>query len=141
MFISKKRFFMKKVLAAFVAILAFTAVASATNYSVDEASIDALFTEAVVEAPSVAVNPINVSIGGDPAITNVVALVVDWIGLGAFGIHRLILGTKPINCLWYFLTFGGIFGVIPLVDGILLILDLVQGSASWLDNPAFIMWI
>ena len=141
MFISKKRFFMKKVLAAFVAILAFTAVASATNYSVDEASIDALFTEAVVEAPSVAVNPINVSIGGDPAITNVVALVVDWIGLGAFGIHRLILGTKPINCLWYFLTFGGIFGVIPLVDGILLILDLVQGSASWRDNPAFIMWI
>ena len=131
---------MKKLLAAFVAILAFAAVASATNYSVDEASIDALFTEAVVEANAEALN-FSGPIGGDSTVTNVVALVVDWIGLGFFGIHRLILGTQPINLLWYTLTVGGIFGVVPLVDGILLILDLIQGSASWLDNPAFIMWI
>ncbi len=132
---------MKKVLAAIIAVFAFVAVANATNYTVDEASIDALFTEAVLEAPSVAISPVNVSVGSDPAITNVVALVVDWIGLGGIGIHRLILGTKPINCLWYFLTLGGIFGIIPFVDGVLLIIDLVQGSASWLDNPAFIMWL
>lgn len=132
---------MKKFFAAIVALLAFAAVASATNYSVDEASIDALFTEAVLEAPSMSIAPINVAVGGDPAITNVVALVVDWIGLGGLGIHRLILGTKPINCLWYFLTLGGIFGVIPLIDGVMLIIDLVQGSASYLDNPAFIMWL
>lgn len=132
---------MKKVLAAIIAVFAFVAVANATNYTVDEASIDALFTEAVLEAPSVAISPVNVSVGSDPAITNVVALVVDWIGLGGIGIHRLILGTKPINCLWYFLTVGGIFGVIPLIDGIMLIIDLINGSASYLDNPAFIMWI
>ena len=131
---------MKKLLAAFVALLAFAAVASATNYSVDEASIDALFTEAVLEANSEALAT-STAIGGDPTITNVIALVVDYVGLGAIGIHRLILGTKPINCLWYFLTFGGIFYVIPLIDGVLLILDLIQGSASWLDNPAFIMWL
>ena len=132
---------MKKIFAAIVALLAFAAVASASNYSVDGASIDALFTEAVLEAPSVSLTPINVAVGSDPQITNVVALVVDVIGLGGIGIHRLILGTKPINCLWYFLTFGGIFGIIPLVDAVMLIIDLVQGSASWLDNPAFIMWI
>ena len=131
---------MKKIFAAIVALLAFAAVASASNYSVDEASIDALFTEAVLEAPAAAAIPAP-AVGGDPAITNVIALVVDWVGLGGIGIHRLILGTKPINCLWYFLTLGGIFGIVPLVDGILLIIDLVQGSASWLDNPAFIMWI
>ena len=131
---------MKKLLAAFVALLAFAAVASATNYSVDEASIDALFTEAVLEANSEALAT-STAIGGDPTITNVIALVVDYVGLGAIGIHRLILGTKPINCLWYFLTFGGIFYVIPFIDGVLLILDLIQGSASWLDNPAFIMWL
>lgn len=131
---------MKKLLAAFVALLAFTAVASATNYSVDEASIDALFTEAVLEVNSEALST-STAVGTDPAITNVIALVVDWIGLGGIGIHRLILGTKPINCLWYFLTLGGIFGIIPLVDGVLLIIDLIQGSASWLDNPAFIMWL
>ncbi|MBR5924883.1 MAG: hypothetical protein IKZ60_05415 [Bacteroidales bacterium] len=131
---------MKKLLAAFVAILAFAAVASATNYSVDEASIDALFTEAVVEANAEALN-FSGPIGGDSTVTNVVALVVDWIGLGFFGIHRLILGTQPINLLWYTITLGGIFGLVPLVDGILLIVDLIQGGASWLDNPAFIMWI
>ena len=131
---------MKKVFAAIVAVFAFVAVANATNYTVDEASIDALFTEATLEASSASA-AMSTSVGGDPMITNVVALVVDWIGLGAIGIHRLILGTKPINCLWYFLTFGGIFGLIPLVDGVLLIIDLIQGSASYLDNPAFIMWI
>lgn len=130
---------MKKFFAVIVAVLAMSAVASAANYQADEAAIDALFTEAVVDTP--ALPPINLSLGTDPAITNVVALVVDWIGLGGLGIHRLILGTKPINCLWYFLTIGGIFGVVPLVDGILLIIDLVQGSASWMDNPAFIMWL
>ena len=131
---------MKKVFAAIVAVFAFVAVANATNYSVDEASIDALFTEATLEASSASA-AMSTSIGGDPTVTNVVALVVDWIGLGFVGIHRLILGTKPINCLWYFLTVGGIFGVIPLVDGVLLIVDLIQGSASYLDNPAFIMWL
>ena len=133
---------MKKIFAAIIAVFAFVAVANATNYSVDEASIDALFTEAVLDASSFSVNTaMTTAVGSDPAITNVVALVVDWIGLGWIGIHRLILGTKPINCLWYFLTFGGIFGIIPLVDGVLLIIDLVQGSASYLDNPAFIMWL
>ncbi len=132
---------MKKVFAAIVAVFAFVAVANATNYTVDEASIDALFTEAVFEVSSSAASSMSASIGGDSTVTNVVALVVDWIGLGGLGIHRLILGTKPINCLWYFLTVGGIFGVIPFIDGIMLIIDLINGSASYLDNPAFIMWI
>lgn len=131
---------MKKFFAAIVALLAMAAVASAAEYSVDEAAIDALFTEAVVEAPA-AMAPINVAISGDSTVTNVVALVVDYVGLGAIGIHRLILGTNPLNCLWYFLTVGGIFGIIPLVDGIMLIIDLIQGGASYIDNPAFIMWI
>ena len=129
---------MKKFFAVIVALFAMVAVANAAEYSVDEAAIDALFTEAVVEAP--AMTPINVAIG-DATTTNVVALVVDWIGLGFIGIHRLILGTNPLNCLWYFLTFGGIFGILPLVDGIMLIIDLVQGGARYLDNPAFIMWL
>ncbi len=132
---------MKKFFAVIVALFAVVAVANAANYSVDEASIDALFTEAVMEAPAAPVAPATPALQSDPAIVNLVALVLDWIGLGGIGIHRLILGTKPINCLWYFLTIGGIFGIIPLVDGIMLIVDLIQGSASYFDNPAFIMWL
>lgn len=132
---------MKKLFAVIAAILAMAAVANAAEYSLDEASIDALFTEAVLEAPAATMTPINVAIGGDSTVTNVVALVVDYVGLGFIGIHRLILGTNPLNCLWYFLTVGGIFGVLPLVDGIMLIVDLIQGGANYIDNPKFIMWI
>ncbi len=135
---------MKKIFAVLFAVFAFVAIASANNYSVDEAAVDAIFSEAVMEASASSMSMAETSVssvGGDPQITNVIALVVDWVGLGGIGIHRLILGTKPINCLWYFLTIGGIFGVVPLVDGILLIVDLVKGQANWLDNPAFIMWI
>ncbi|MBO7070155.1 MAG: hypothetical protein J6W09_02550 [Bacteroidales bacterium] len=131
---------MKKFFAAIVALLAVAAVANAAEYSVDEAAIDALFTEAVVEAPAEMMAPM-VSIGGDATTTNLIALVVDYVGLGLIGIHRLILGTNPLNCLWYFLTFGGIFGVLPIVDGVVLIIDLIQGGANYLDNPKFIMWL
>jgi len=131
---------MKKFFAAIVALLAVAAVANAAEYSVDEAAIDALFTEAVVEAPADMMAPM-VSIGGDATTTNLIALVVDYVGLGLFGIHRLILGTNPLNCLWYILTFGGIFGVLPVVDGVMLIVDLIQGGANYLDNPKFIMWL
>lgn len=131
---------MKKFFAAIVALLAVAAVANAAEYSVDEAAIDALFTEAVVEAPAEMMAPV-VSIGGDATTTNLIALVLDYVGLGFFGIHRLILGTNPLNCLWYFLTVGGIFGVIPIVDGVVLIIDLIQGGANYLDNPKFIMWL
>ena len=128
---------MKKILAVAVALYAFVAVASASNYSVDESSIDALFTEAVAEASASS----SVSAGMDSQTKNIVALVLDMVGLGFVGVHRLILGTQPINCLWYFLTFGGIFGIIPLVDWVMILIDLINGTASYLDNPAFIMWL
>ena len=131
---------MKKFFAVIVALFAVVAVANAANYSVDEASIDALFTEAVMEAPAAPAAALP-AIGGDPQITNIISLVVDMVGLGFFGIHRLILGTQPINCLWYILTVGGIFGIIPLIDWVMILIDLINGSASYLDNPAFIMWL
>ena len=128
---------MKKILAVAVALFAFVAVASASNYSVDESSIDALFTEAVAEASASS----SVSAGMDSQTKNIVALVLDMVGLGFVGVHRLILGTQPINCLWYILTVGGIFGIIPLIDWVMILIDLINGSASYLDNPAFIMWL
>lgn len=131
---------MKKFLAVIVALFAVVAVANATNYSVDEGSIDALFTEAVMEAPAAPAAALP-AVGSDPQITNIIALIIDMTGLGGIGIHRLILGTKPINCLWYFLTIGGIFYIIPFVDWVMILIDLINGSASYLDNPAFIMWL
>jgi len=45
-----------------------------------------------------------------------VLAVVLWLFLGGLGIHRLAFGASPIVILGYFFTFGGIFGLIPLID-------------------------
>jgi TM2 domain-containing membrane protein YozV len=42
--------------------------------------------------------------------------------LGGLGIHRVYMGSKPIMILWYILTIGGIFGLLPLIDFIRLLI-------------------
>jgi TM2 domain-containing membrane protein YozV len=46
--------------------------------------------------------------------------------LGGLGIHRVYLGSEPIIILWYLITLGGFFGIIPLIDFIRLILGQVS---------------
>jgi len=46
--------------------------------------------------------------------------------VGGLGIHRVYLQSKPIIILWYFLTFGGIFFLIPLIDLIRLAMGQVD---------------
>ena len=46
--------------------------------------------------------------------------------LGGLGIHRVYLNSEPIIILWYLITLGGIFGLIPLIDFIRLIIGHVD---------------
>lgn len=46
--------------------------------------------------------------------------------LGGLGLHRVYLQSQPIIILWYFLTIGGFFGLIPLIDFIRLIMGQVD---------------
>ncbi len=46
--------------------------------------------------------------------------------LGGLGIHRLYLKSDPIIILWYVITLGGFFGLIPLIDFIRLIIGQVD---------------
>lgn len=81
-------------------------------------------------------------VGDDLQTTMIVAFVVDWIGLGGLGIHRYILGTKPSMFAIYFITCGGIFGIVPLIDGIMIIVDgiLEDNGEKFIDNENFLMW-
>jgi len=36
--------------------------------------------------------------------------------LPGLGLHRVILKSGGLMVLWYFLSFGGIFGILPLID-------------------------
>lgn len=133
---------MKKIFAILVAMVAFTFAAKAASYEISDASVDALLAEAEMVAPAATSATAAAGLSSSDGQTKtIVAFVLDTVGLGCFGIHRLILGTRAINVLLYIITFGGIFGIIPLVDWIMLLLDLVEGNASYIGNPSFIMWL
>lgn len=68
----------------------------------------------------------------------VVALLLDFF-LGGLGIHRFYLGTKTMTGIGYILTCGGIFGIVPLIDFIVLIIDN-DDISPYIDNPKFFMW-
>lgn len=50
--------------------------------------------------------------------------------LGTLGIHRVYMGSSPIIILWYILTLGGLFGILPLID----MIRLFIGHTSHYDG-------
>ena len=70
---------------------------------------------------------------------NFVAAILLNFFLGGLGIHRLYLGTATMIWIGYILTCGGIFGVVPFVDFIVLIIHN-DDISEFVDNPKFFMW-
>jgi TM2 domain-containing membrane protein YozV len=69
----------------------------------------------------------------------IVAIVLDFF-LGGFGVHRFYLGTEVMTGIGYILTCGGIFGIVPLVDFVVLIIDN-KDISKYVNNPKFFMWV
>ncbi len=130
---------MKKIVIALVAMFALTFSANAANYSLDESAINEMFAEATV---STSMQSQGVLDGLDGQTRTLIAALLEFTSLPAIGIHRIVLGTEPINCLWYFLTLGGVFYIIPTIDFVVELIDLLTGSGTaYLNNPNFIMWL
>ena len=68
----------------------------------------------------------------------IVAILLDFF-LGGLGIHRAYLGTKTFTWIGYILTCGGIFGIVPFIDFILLIVNF-KDISDYEDNTKFFMW-
>ena len=139
---------MKKVSLAICLLLAvfFVKSASASSYSIDMNSIDKMFSEAV-ETSMISVNAGELSAIPATASATVVAakektfvtaVLLDFF-LGGLGVHRFYLGTKTMTGIGYILTCGGIFGIVPFVDLIVLIVDN-DDISPYIDNPKFFMW-
>ncbi len=134
---------MKHIL-SLILITFFALTVSAGNYKIDDNTLDQLFNTAQVVSfeeigsttvPSMAaVNSAAVTGDRDP----LVAILLDAF-LGALGIHRFYLGTEPLTGIGYILTCGGIFGIVPLVDLIVLAVNY-DDISMFIDNPAFFMW-
>ena len=58
--------------------------------------------------------PIRVS--GPDSTTEQIFAAVLCIFFGWLELHRVYLKSDPIIILWYFISFGGFFGLIPLID-------------------------
>lgn len=119
-----------------------------SEYIVNDANIDALFTNSTdvsFEVTSTlnlnAYTPSNQMLfeksggGGKSAI---VAILLDFF-LGPLGVHRAYLGTETFTWIGYILTCGGIFGIVPLVDFFVLVVN-VGDISKYADNSKFFMW-
>jgi hypothetical protein len=68
----------------------------------------------------------------DSSIEQIFAAILCFF-LGGLGIHRLYLQADPIIILWYFITFGGFFLLIPVIDFIRILMgqtDHYRGNSN-----------
>ncbi len=139
---------MKKLIIVFILFMSVLSInqANASSYTVNEKAIDQLFENAI-ETSMISINSNELSslasnVSSTVAASNekdaVIAIVLDFF-LGGLGIHRFYLGTETLTGLGYFLTCGGIFGIVPLVDFIVLIIDN-KDISPYINNPKFFMW-
>lgn len=141
---------MKKLLLVLglVLLVSVTTKANVNQYRVNDAQIEALFAQ----AQQVNVSQIN---GFEGMLTmpeanlpmvkksdkNAAVAFILAFFVGELGIHRLYLGTKTMTWVGYILTCGGIFGIVPFVDWIVLLIGLVDDDIrKYVDNPKFFMW-
>lgn len=133
------------VIVLFVAVLS-AKQANASSYSVNEQAVDQLFNKAIetsmisfnaTEVNALASN-ISTTVMAGPKKDAIVAIALDFF-LGGLGIHRFYLGTETLTWVGYILTCGGIFGIVPLVDFVVLIINNEDISA-YVNNPKFFMW-
>lgn len=139
---------MKKVFLIVLLSVCFLSVkqANASSYTINVQAVDQLFDQAI-ETSMISITNAELGSVGSNVSANlmpsgdknaVVAIVLDFF-LGGLGIHRFYLGTETLTGIGYILTCGGIFGIVPLIDFIVLIIDN-QDISKYVDNPKFFMW-
>lgn len=60
---------------------------------------------------------------------------------GMLGLHRIYLGTDPWVPVVYIITFGGGFGILPMIDFFEIIFSTDEQLESYEHNPKIFMWV
>lgn len=137
---------MKKLLfsMAFLACLFATNLASASNYKVDEATVDQLFsasddvTFTASEEAYAMMNPSSQAVtkGGK----TVGGYLIRAFFCGSFALHRSYMGTGGKSLFWhYFCTAGGL-GVITTVDFCWVLFKGSDAMNKYSDNSKWVVW-
>jgi len=133
-----------QILTVVLSVFAFTSV-SAASYHINDNAVNQMFASAQsvsISELSAAAIPGTAELGTtafagrekDP----LVAILLD-ILVGGLGVHRFYLGTKPLTGIGYILTCGGIFGIVPLVDLIVMAVNY-DDIGRYVGNSKFFMW-
>jgi hypothetical protein len=115
-----------------------------TQYQANFEEIESLFENAESVTESVPFDQIEQAMSAPEGVNSdgsLIAAIILCFFLGGLAIHRVIMGGRAILILLYLITCGGIFGIVPLVDFILLIVDAINGGGSRFENnDKFIAW-
>ncbi|MFT7231546.1 MAG: TM2 domain-containing membrane protein YozV [Cyclobacteriaceae bacterium] len=129
---------MKKIVTMLLFISVAFAGYSSSKYTIDDSKVETILEQSTaVEFNFTNENPLNV--------TSIQASQNPWIAvalgffLGGFGVHRVYLGTPPGIIAGYFFTCGGIFGILPIIDIIVLVINNEDISA-YVDKKGLIMF-
>ncbi|WP_317897911.1 NINE protein [Aurantibacillus circumpalustris] len=58
---------------------------------------------------------------------------------GIVGLHRIYLGTAPYVPVVYIASFGGVLGLLPLIDFCFILLE--KDTEKFVDNKKVFMWV
>ena len=134
---------MKKFILSLIAVVAVAFSAGAANYTVDDDAIDARIEASAEVSPidlmPAAAVPAAASLSSGSAEPVASFLLCTF--LGGFGVHRHYMGTRPWMWAIYTFTACGIFGIVPFVDWVMLLIGLIDDDISqYCGNTRFIMW-
>jgi len=133
---------MKKILVLFFFLgVAMTGFAKSADYQIDDQLVEQKLSAAQQVSFNLQEMPV-LDMSGIAAVQadkNVwIAVALDFF-LGGIAVHRVYLGGKPLLILTYFITCGGIFGIVPLIDLIVLVIDN-EDISQYVGNDKFFMW-
>ena len=116
---------------------------SSSKYTIDDNQVENLMEQSVQVNFTLSQEQVDgilgtTSIQAEPNAW--VAFALSWV-IGWTGIHRVYLGGKGSLILIYIVTCGGIFGIVPLIDWIVLLVGAIKGDISqFVGNDKFFMW-
>ena len=142
---------MKKISLLIVFLLSAALTFASNNYKLNDEKVDQLFNNATEISTAglapMAANAMNIaSITSSTDVNN--KILIAWILqlipiVDFFGIHRYVLGTKSNMWILYGITCGGIFGIVPIIDWVVLLVNgLIENKGDqYLNNDKFFMWV
>lgn len=133
----------KNLLLLLVCIAGFAYSSKASSiYQVDDAAIEATLSMATPITPQFSdaaalMNPLSVQASSSDK-NAWIAVILDLV-VGGLAIHRVYLGGTPMLIVYYLITCGGIFGIVPLVDLVVLIINN-NDISKYVGSNKFFMW-